>query len=332
MFRILRAIKNSAFYLASMLVDKIMASIKDSTNIITTLKNLRATNLDLALYHLQTGNIKDAIFRLWIIDTFISKDDEEVKNLLGWSYYLRGNLKTSLNYFSLAAQNNENIIKFLSPNNSLEEIPFDIYVTYRNYQAQYFDSFFMDKSIYLPFKFANMCLPHLEKLPENSRILDLGSSTGLAAAELNALALGQLFKITAVEASGEMINYTNKNHENLYFKIYRSNLDNFLTENTTQYDVVLSFCSLSYKRNLTENIGKICSLLSTEGLAALCFEFSMGQTELNNKKSHFVYNKTELLSCILEKNNFILIHSEELCCNEKNYIIIICQKAVTKLA
>jgi hypothetical protein len=65
---------------------------------------------------------------------------------------------------------------------------------------------------------------------------------------------------------------------------------------------------------------------------AFCFECSTAQTELNNKKSHFVYNQTELLSCIVEKNNFILINSEEIYCNEKHYIIIICQKAAIKLA
>jgi len=293
-------------------------------------QEIRKTNIDLAKYHFFNGNITDSIFRLIIIDKFFSKNDPEVKNLLGWAYYLKGKIDKAITNFSFDENNNIAILNFLRKSEDYKEIPEEIYLQIRDNQTLYYDQLFVEKSYFnklmaqknLPYEFIKHTLLSIPSLGKTSDILDFGGATGLVSLELKSNSISNLEKIVCVEPSNKMLEYAVSTNPNLYYKTYNQNLDQFTKDHTEKYDLIFSFCSLDYSSNLRDIFKQISLMLKPQGCFSFFIRLSSKNTKLNYKKTYFIYLEEDIDSFINEAK-YTILNSKKITVNNDNYKFVI---------
>ncbi|MCF8462558.1 MAG: class I SAM-dependent methyltransferase [Rickettsiaceae bacterium] len=278
--------------------NKLIINTKD---MVVKFNNLRNTNLDLAKYHLLEGRIFDAKLRLGILNRFITKNDKEVINLLGWTYYIDGDIDKAFKYFTLA--NEVKMVNFLSNTDACEQIPLEIYRSRKSWQANYYDSLFLEGRNYLPHKVYELLVEFMP-VRQSRKILDLGAATGIMASEfLNNKTGDELF---AVENSEAMINHINKFYKNLYEKIYYEDTIDFLLHNQEKFDIILSFCSLDFVKDLSLPLKNIYECLNEGGVFCLTLSTNLEKTKLSLNLANFVYHLNDVIK-ILEKIGYFIL-------------------------
>lgn len=291
--------------------------VVDAKEMILKFNNLRNTNIELVKHHLSEGRMFDAKLRLGILSRIIAKEDEEIFNLKGWTYYIDGNIEKSIESFSLA--NNIKIVDFLSNPGNYEIIPQEIYKTRRSWQAHYYDSLFLEGRNYLPRSIIKSFAQFIPQR-ESKKILDLGAATGIIAYEFeNKNNQDQFF---AIENSQIMINYINKFHKNLYKEIFQQEIIDFLKNNQEKFDIILSFCSLDFIQDLGEIFKNSYKSLNDGGVFCLALQVTTDKTQLNNKLYNFVYNVDEIIK-ILKDIGYYVFKKEISQIRDQEYVTII---------
>ncbi|AFB28441.1 methyltransferase domain-containing protein [Rickettsia rickettsii] len=292
------------------------------------LSHLTETNYQLGLDHLYRGNLNDALLRFKLVDKFFNPNDSKVYSQLGWVYFLKNNYRQAIEYLEKSNEKYKPIfINFLKNYKDITEIPQEICGKYRDLTAQYYPTIFNnDKNIHLPYRFVNEALKQISDLPDNYSILELGSNIGLVGYEIQKR-FPERFTLTGVEVSALMNKLQETYYPNtkIYDQIYNIAIDEFLKQNSNKFDIIFSFCGLSFTNNLIEYFNLIYSSLNTQGYFALCLP-NATKTQFSVKRKEFIFNLNEINN-FLQKNNFTILTSEEIILAENNkYSIIVCKK------
>ncbi|XVN40267.1 MAG: methyltransferase domain-containing protein [Rickettsia endosymbiont of Argas persicus] len=292
------------------------------------MNHLRQTNYELGLDHLYRGNLNDALLRFKLVDKFFNPHDSKTYYQLGWTYFLKNDYKKAIEYLEKSNERYKTIfINFLKNYKDVTEIPKEIWGKYRDLITKYYPSIFNnDKNIHLPYRFVNDTLKQIDDLPDNYSILELGSNIGLVGTEIQKR-FPESFTLTGVEISSlmnDLIEVFNPNIK-IYDQIYNTSINEFLKQNTNSYDIILSFCSLSFTKELSVYFNAIYSSLNKDGYFCLCLPTN-SKTQFSVKRKEFIFNPNELNN-ILQKNNFAVLALNEIILAENNkYCIIICKR------
>lgn len=256
--------------------------------------NLRGTNLDLAIYHMNNGNISDAILRLKILDFIISPNDEEVFGLLAFCYLAKGNKAKALDYINKTSEKHDPLgLKAFLTNNDLTEIPVQIHNEYRKICAELYIPKWRSYEIYIPKLFVTSLFAAIEELPARCKILDLGTSAGLIGAELD-YKLEKNYSLTGVDNIKELTKHTKHGKRNLYDELLDLSVKEFLLqEHSKKYNIITSFCSLDFAKDLSSYFVKIKKILAVNGYFALLLQTD-SKSYLNRAENNFVYVKSDI--------------------------------------
>ncbi|WP_395476812.1 methyltransferase domain-containing protein [Rickettsia endosymbiont of Pantilius tunicatus] len=292
------------------------------------MNHLSETNYELGLEHLYRGNLNDALLRFKLVDNFFSPNDSRVYYQLGWTYFLKNDYPKAIKYLEKSNEKYKTIfINFLKNYKNATEIPVEIWVKYRDLTAKNYPSIFNnDKNIHLPYRFINESLKQITDLPDDYSILELGSNIGLVGYELEKR-FPESFTLTAVEISNLMNDIQEEYYANLkiYDQIYNVSISEFLKQNSNKFDIILSFCGLTFTKDLSAYFNVIYSSLNKDGYFSLCLPTNPN-THFSVKRKEFIFNLNEINN-FLQKNNFVILTSEEIILAENNkYGIIVCKK------
>ncbi|MCC8399582.1 MAG: methyltransferase domain-containing protein [Rickettsia endosymbiont of Platyusa sonomae] len=309
-------------------MEKIFTFINYFTDVKYKVTHLKETNLKLGIEHLYKNNLNDAILRFKLVDKFFSNSDQanscQVNYWLGWTYFLKNNYQKALYHLQKASEFDQvKLGAFLQNYNNLSDISPQIWHQYRNLTAEYYNNkFCSNKQLYLPHNFVSRIMSGITDLPDNYRILELGSNTGLVGAEVKKR-FPDSFAFTGVESS-EAMNVFALNM-NIYDNILEVSIPEFIKQHSNKYDVILSFNALSFTKNLSTYFNDIYSIVDKLGYFAFCLPIN-NVTNLSLKRKEFIFAITDIKEA-LSQTKFTVLSSEELVI-EKNdkYYMVVCKK------
>ncbi len=290
--------------------------------------HLQETNFKLGIEHLYKNNLNDAILRFKLIDKFFAPNDHQANYWLGWVYFLKSNRKKALYHLQKSFEADQvKLGSFLQNYENSSEIPTAIWHQYKNLIAGYYTNKFHNSNIvHLPYSFVNKVMSEMTNIADNYSILELGSNTGLIGFEVRKR-FPDNFTFTGVEDS-EMMNklikiyYANMK---IYDQLLEISISDFIRQNSNKYDVVLSFCALSFTKNLAEYFDAIYSMLNKLGYFAFCLPID-AVTSFSLKRREFIVTIADIKKAV-DQTKFIILSTGQLDL-EKNgkYYIVVCRK------
>lgn len=274
-------------------LEKIIELKEHVANVKAGLRDLRSTNILLAFYHLRQGNVNDAILRFKIIDIFISPNDEEVHYGFAWCYFLKGNyVKSMMHLKQSGARDISGLGYFLTNWESLAEVPELLWSEYRSITADSYNYQWIKHPVYLPKEFANCLFGKIEELPKECRILDLGCGSGLAGAAID-YRIQKKYHLTGVDNIASLtknIKNLREDKRKVYDEVISLSLRDFTSSNSSKYDIITSFESLNFAKNLTPYLAKINKMLKANGYFALMLKTN-NTTAWDIDDRCFIYTK-----------------------------------------
>lgn len=291
------------------------------------LNNLSASNLKLGIYHLKNGNLNDAIFRFKLVEKYLEPGNKVAAYWLGWTYFLKNDFKNSIIYFTKAEDKDElNMLSFIRSIDTVTALPTKINQTCRDLMAANFVDRFDDKNIDMPKEVILAVNEHIETIPEEYSILELGNNVGLLSSEIKKR-MQDSFTLTVTELSTEMIELQNLYFPDqaLYDKIYQSSPDEFLQNTQEKYDIIISLEGVSYISDPNQLYSKIFNALSPAGYFIFTARIAQN-TLLSNKYLDFAYNSDLIVNELRKVGFSILAQKEIILENNNKYHIFVCKK------
>lgn len=292
--------------------------------------HLKETNFQLGIDHLYKNNLNDAILRLVMVDKFFAPGDPKANYWLGWTYFLKNNYTKASDHLQKAFEADDTHLgDFLKHYSQLSEIPAGIDRQYKNLTAEYYGNKFLNNNnLHLPYSFVNGIIKQITDIPDQYSILELGSNVGLVGYEVRKR-LPDSFTYTGVENSKIMNEIVEKHYLNttIYDRLIESSISDFIQNNSNKYDIILSFCGLSFTKNLSRYFNSIYSILEKSGYFAFCLP--IGSVSLFSlKRKEFIFTIGDITK-ELQQTKFVTLSAEELEI-EKNskYYMVICKKIV----
>lgn len=142
------------------------------------LKNLKAANMELGLYHLKIGNLSDAKLRFWLVYKFFAKEEKEAFYFDAWAKMLSGEYMKARGVAKLAKQEDKvSLGKYLSEYDLLGEIPYQIGNQYYELSSNYYFARYEEKKISAVHKFTSALLPYLTDGEKEFKVLDIGGNS-----------------------------------------------------------------------------------------------------------------------------------------------------------
>lgn len=292
------------------------------------MKNFYKTNLDLGLYHLRLGNLNDAIMRLKIVDKFIAPHDSEANYWLGWAYFLKNNHSKALYHLQISHEKDADILKnFIKNYNSAIEIPRKIWKDYKDLTTHIEMQKAGEYVANLPQEFVQNLFETMQELPKECSMLDLGCSSGFIGAIIDRK-LQKNYHLTGVDDREEMLENARRLREDkrcVYDELKCSSIEEFLQANGIKFDIVISFNTLNFSRNLEHYFKQIYGAIKAKGYFALML-LAGDETGWHPLKSEFIYSETDIAKQ-LKLAEFDLIGIKEWKLKGiTRYITFICKK------
>jgi hypothetical protein len=290
--------------------------------------HLKETNFKLGIDHLYRNNLNDAILRLNMVEKFFAPGDHQAHYWLGWVHFLKDNYTKSLSHLQKAFEaDNTHLGDFLKNYSQLSEIPPKIDCQYRNLIAKYYGNRFLNNNkLHMPYSFVKGVMKEITDLPDHYSILELGSNIGLIGHEVKKRFPDQ-FTYTGVENSRIMNEIVISNYSNttIYDQLLESSIPDFMQNNSNNYNIILSFCGLSFTKNLSSYFKSIYSITTKSGYFAFCLPVNQVST-LSLKRKEFIFTISDITNA-LAQTKFTLLSAEELEL-EKNskYYMVVCKK------
>ncbi|MFN7038852.1 MAG: methyltransferase domain-containing protein [Alphaproteobacteria bacterium] len=266
------------------------------------------TNFDLGEYHLQKGNLNDAILRFKIASLLKPNNAYAYYNL-GRSLYLKDQKIAAKDKFLFSLKLNSELKEakyFLSVIDEQydipEEIPLSIIKEYYN-NIEYLPHNKSSDSI----KFIIEKIVSLYFLNTKLSILELGIGDGNFGEELR-IANSEI-EITGVDVAHSAIKNLNLNVKNklTYNYLIEDDFYEYLRNNTLKFDVIVALNSLVYNKNLNQIISLISKHLNSDSLFVFSSYKSNDETiKFDKSKQYFIY-PTEYFQEILSKHNISII-------------------------
>lgn len=269
---------------------------------IQKINDLYNTNIDLAIYHIKSGNINDAIFRLKIVRLF-SKNQDKACHLLAWCYLLKGNKKEAIRYASLGAKEDRGILmRFLEDNQNGEEIPCEIMEMYYSFAESRFTSTLTS--------FLEDSLQKLGDIGDNCKILDLDVGHDLG------VKLTQIINISNCSVDGVVNKDLVENVISRDICIHHGEVKRFLQQCEKRYDLIVSLNNLRFSRNISEYFMLIHNVISNDGRFVLLLKTS-DVTSINSSSCRFEYNFNDI-EAELHIVGLKILYTQELIIDKSN--------------
>ncbi len=288
------------------------------------MKNFHKTNMDLGLYHLNHGNLFDAIMRFKVVEKFIDPEDPALHHWLGWCYFLKKNYIKSASHLKMAGK--EDIFelgKFVTNADSIQEMPQKMRTKYRELSLHLTNKDLPEYSAMLTANFVNKLLNEVEELPKNCHILELGCKSGAIGATINYKVEGK-YHITGVEEL-EILESKAK-VLSVYDSLKIQDFNSFLSSNKVEHNIVIAFNSLNFETDLVCIFKQVNEAMKTHGYFAILLKNGK-KTIWDKTLNEFVYSPEDVKKQ-LKLAKFKLVGTSEFMVNKKiPYTMFICNKS-----
>lgn len=268
-------------------------------------------NLDLGKYHLQEGNISDALLRFYLVSKLLDKGNKEAVYNMGLCYLLQAKYDQAKLCFVEAAEFDKiGLANFLENYKTVQIIPSRIETLYRDLvNKKYIDRFQLEKSnLYV--ELIKELNSHLSILPDKCAVLELGFNIGLLGHEIKKR-LPDEFVITGVESSSVMIALHNKiSGVSKYDYIVEQSVFDYLNNSKGKYDIVLSVGGLAGTSNLSNVLPAIKNLLNNNGILAFVVQTAI-VSDFDQENFSFVLNESEANQSLLN-NGFKILYTKQI--------------------
>lgn len=319
-FNLPTIIKNSRMHLKLFINDQLLKY-----------ENIVETNIDLGKYHLRLGNLRDAMIRFKIARFFFGKENPEIHYWLGWCYFLRGKYDIAAKSLAKAGKSDEvKLGEFIAKSDSIDTVPREIWEDVREINLcegnqKYFSKDMYNNNIDLPQEYIEFFLNTIQELIVNPKIFDYGSGTGLAGSYLD-YKIDKQYNITGVDSQELCLDYIKHMRGErgyVYDDSHRTYLDNPERVFDKQtYDVILSFDSLGFTKDLTKIFKAFHKHLGNEGVVSILLPFSK-ETKWDKVRRTYSYNMNDIAEQLkLAKLNLIDIKEWSLGKNKKYFSIV----------
>ncbi len=293
------------------------------------LKNLTETNCALGVEHLYKNNLNDAILRFKMVDKFFMPGHKNSNYWLGWVYFIKNNYEKSLLHLDKAADADEvGLRDFIKNYENCREIPAGIYSLYKDLTASIYATKFNRNNINLPQVFVNRVLDKIVDLPDHYNILEIGSNVGLVGYEVRKR-FPDNFALIAIESSNIMNNLLGEYHKatHLYDQLLNIDLPELIKTNSSKYDVILSFCSLSFSSDIEYYVKSIYDMLEPSGYFAFCVPVRESVlVEFEPSRNEFIFN-SDKLGNIVDITGFTILGSEKFSLvGVGKYYMLVCRR------
>lgn len=310
-------------------INKIQSFYEYQADFRRRLLNLEGTNMELGRYHLQQGNLNDAIVRFKIVRKLLNPKNESALYYLGWCYFLKNNLKQAREYLSSASASDQvNLKAFVENYTAYEEVPAGIWQECRDFAAvRYIESYSHDK-IHLPLTFVQEAVKNISSLPDEYVALELGSNVALAGYEIRKR-FPDTLKLIGVETSQKMIDLLDDVYYPnylVYDKIIHSSVATFLETNKEQFPVIISFCGFGFTKNLKKYLGLVNRSLAVGGYLAICLPINEN-TEFSLSRKEFVFSTGDIEDA-LKLNQFKINYENKISLGINNKFAIIAAEKI----
>ena len=309
------------------LYDYFLGFIHSAEHFKDSFKNISRTNIDLGIYHLTNGNIKDAIIRFILVDKLFAPGNEEARYYLGWAYFINGDTNKALDYLQQSTvEDAKNLVWIMTKPDYVEYIPDNVLYNYREFTTDKI-SHKWEYERYIPNVVITELFNTIEELPKDCAILDIGSNFGEIGAEIDKK-LEKHYTLTGVENMPIMIESLKNidaNKRKIYDVIVDQSVSDFLknTPNQSKYDIIISLSSLSFTKNLTEALRSIHGMLKPQGYVVIVLPMTSNNTYLDLVPNEFLYNKHDVLDQ-MKSSNLAVVSTTNVNLNRfKSYAIFI---------
>lgn len=294
------------------------------------IKNFADVNVKLGVYHLNNQNYNDAIFRFKLVDKFFRPNDPFVNYWLGWAYFLkRGHKKAMIHLQKSQTEDKVKLLEFIRHINTATEVPDQIYSIYRSINTEVIvETLVSDEDHDFPKIMVIALIELMNDLPEESKILELGSNVGLVGHEMHKRINNDNFSLIGIESSSEMIYLQGVcNRSAFYNKVLNMPVLEYLQDSDdAEYDVVLSLDGFSNHADLNEVFSHVYNILELEGYFIFVIRVNNSITTLSEKYLEFSYNKDDVNN-LLQQNGFKILSMSDLgLVMKNNYFIFVCKK------
>ena len=312
-----------------LILNVIKQCFDDIKNFKRSFYNLYETNLNLGVYHLESGNIRDAIIRFRIMTVLFSKHEliGEVYKWLVWSYFIAEKENKAIYWIkknnSIKEEELFNLVTNRELETKLEKIPLSIIKKYNNITARYYDRKYYNRNLSLSNVFVKDLLVDIKEYNSKLNILEIGSGVGIIGNELYNYIDRKKYTITAIESSIKRIKIAKKTGE--YSRVLEQDIEEFLLSNTKEnFDLIICFLSLTFLRSNTKILKDIKNILANKGYLALLMPIS----DVTVRKSvSFTYSQNDLYKDV-EKANYNIISKNQYNLNKNRYEKLLLQKNI----
>ena len=214
----------------------IKKSLDDVKLITSNMKDMTNSNINVGIYHMESRNWKDAMFRFNLVRKFLDKGNKKAAFYLAWCNLFMGNtakalvlvnesLEKILPESPFGSQDTEDnssneeekelhmrkleLKEFIETMDGLDEVPENIERFTRDILAEDFVDRIKSTDHYLPTEFVNEINNHIINFPGNYTVLELGSNIGVLSLEMRKR-MPDEFHLTCVEGSDIMMQILEK--------------------------------------------------------------------------------------------------------------------------
>lgn len=289
--------------------------------------HLKERNIDLLFFHISKGNYRDASLRIWILQKFISKNDLQIEYFKAIVKFLKGDIDKSIPLFKKTHPEftSNELLNYVENYQSTEFIPINIYnfifkLTIDQYIVKY-----IGKKYNLISDFLNILDPHLPALSraEDYKVLDFGPNIILS--KLLKSNLPKSSFIDGYDFLSTRYQFSNSFEVDIKDVFRRFEYDNNIDGIKCQekkYDLIISFDSLSFTKNLREKFKFFKSKLSPDGILALLIPISE-KTALYPHQNTFKYSEEDIKEKLSLAEFKIKTIKETISNKNQKYLIIL---------
>jgi len=260
-------------------------------------ENIIKTNIELGIHHIQIGNFNDAIFRFYLVTRFLDKNDRNAKRLLAWAYFIKKDVNRAIKEISqIKSEDNIGFNEYLLNYKSYDVIPPKIVDIYKNFTLEYIYIKYFNDKISLSKLLIDELLNYLKAIPKDFKILDLGCKSGLIGAEIDYL-IDKKYLIHGVE-SNQLLSkratiISNSSNGRIYDEVINIDIETYIKDVDSQYDSIIAFDSLSYRKNFRDLFIQIKPILRKNGCFILLLKKS-NATQISDDLISFEYQENDV--------------------------------------
>lgn len=283
-------------------------------------RDLKKTNLALALKHYNAGNASDARFRFKLLKCFV-KDMKELDYYIGRTYFEEGLSKKAKkhleNYLSTGdtsfVDEAKYTIDFIDGNtDKIQAVPPNLVSHYYDLLASSYNDIFINDRVVCPqkeiYEKINKILVEIGQ-PFGHNVLDVGCGTGYVGAMFKSNKIAAI--IDGVDISKNMVDLAKSlKTEGLqvYNEVHFGDAIEYMKNTQSDYSIIIASNFVGHYPKPEELFKLLHSKLKSGGLLALTFKVYEGEEQkmFNSKAEDFHFNGKYMLSLVTNDNWSVL--------------------------